>query len=79
MMLGKNSSFIGSVPEFNERYLVSMHFEDARIMVDRFGELRPEDLFEIAAGTEASFGVTSAQNNRFPNDPGLVGTLDGAA
>jgi len=38
-MLGKNSSFIGSVPEFYERYLVPMHFEaDARTMVDRLGD-----------------------------------------
>ena len=27
MVMNKESSFIGSVPEFYERYLVSMHFE----------------------------------------------------
>jgi hypothetical protein len=29
-MLDKNNSFIGSVPEFYERYLVPMHFERMR-------------------------------------------------
>jgi ubiquinone/menaquinone biosynthesis C-methylase UbiE len=53
-MLDKNNSFIGSVPEFYERYLVPMHFEaHARIMVDRLGELRSGHLLEIAAGTGA--------------------------
>jgi len=53
-MLDKNNSFIGSVPEFYERYLVPMHFEaDARITVDRLGELRSGDLLEITAGTGA--------------------------
>ena len=53
-MLDKTSSFIGSVPEFYERYLVPMHFEaHARIMVDRLGELRSGHLLEIAAGTGA--------------------------
>jgi hypothetical protein len=53
-MLGKNSSFIGSVLEFYERYLVPMHFEaHARITVDRLGELRSGDRLEITAGTGA--------------------------
>ena len=53
-MLGKNSSFSGSVQEFYERYLVPMHFEaDARITVGRLGQLRSGDLLEITAGTGA--------------------------
>ena len=53
-MLGKNSSFIGSVPEFYERYLVPMHFEaHARITGDRLGELRLGDRLEITGGTGA--------------------------
>jgi ubiquinone/menaquinone biosynthesis C-methylase UbiE len=47
-------SFIGSVPEFYERYLVPLHFEaHARIMIDHVGELRSGHLLEIAAGTGA--------------------------
>jgi hypothetical protein len=51
-MLNEESSFIGSVPEFYERYLVPMHFEaHARIMVARLGALLSGDLLELAAGT----------------------------
>jgi ubiquinone/menaquinone biosynthesis C-methylase UbiE len=47
-------SFIGSVPEFYERYLVPMHFAaHARIMVARLGALQSGHLLEIAAGTGA--------------------------
>jgi ubiquinone/menaquinone biosynthesis C-methylase UbiE len=50
----EESSFIGSVPEFYERYLVPMHFEaHAQILVTRLGELRSGHLLEIAAGTGA--------------------------
>lgn len=53
-MLNRESLFIGSVPEFYERYLVPMHFEaHARIMVERLGQLRSGHLLEIAAGTGA--------------------------
>ena len=53
-MLDKNNSFIGSVPEFYERYLVPMHFERMRgLWWDRLGELRSGHLLEIAAGTGA--------------------------
>jgi ubiquinone/menaquinone biosynthesis C-methylase UbiE len=50
----QDSSFVGSVPEFYERYLVPMHFEaHARTMVTRLGPLRCGHLLEIAAGTGA--------------------------
>jgi ubiquinone/menaquinone biosynthesis C-methylase UbiE len=70
--MSKESSFIGLVPEFYERYLVPMHFEaHARIMVDRLGEVRSGHLLEVAAGTGA---VTRLMARELPDTVKITAT-----
>jgi ubiquinone/menaquinone biosynthesis C-methylase UbiE len=71
-VLNKESSFIGSVPEFYERYLVPMHFKaHACIMVARLDALRSGHLLEIAAGTGA---VTRLLAREMPDAVKIIAT-----
>jgi ubiquinone/menaquinone biosynthesis C-methylase UbiE len=71
-MVATDKVFAGSVPEFYDRYLVPLIFEDyARDLAARIASTAPRDVLETAAGTGV---LTTAMASRLPAETRIVAT-----
>jgi ubiquinone/menaquinone biosynthesis C-methylase UbiE len=71
-MAETDKAFLGSIPEFYERYLVPLIFEPyARDLAARVAASKPQRILEIAAGTGA---VTRELASRLPASARIVAT-----